>query len=215
MKKLKVCGRLLATLALFVCLFLMLPIMGNAATVSAEETTSGEGAETPVTPEEGTEGETGDGGLQTLVDGFLAQLKAKYGEDYETYYNAILAEWGSVEEYLLSLIDENTPDAVASGWTAFVKWLSDYAPIWGSVLAIVAVIIVVLFGKKALNKVVQWITGMNTKFKTIVSAFNTLYASEKAQNEALVKLLGENERFAEERKALEEANGEIEKDETV
>lgn len=208
MKKLKVCGRLLVTLALIVCLFLVLPVMGNAATVSAEETTSGEGAETPVTPEEGTEGETGDGGLQALVDGFLAQLKARYGEDYETYYNAILAEWGSVEEYLLSLIDENTPDAVARGWTAFVKWLSDYAPIWGSALAIVAVIIVALFGK-VLN------TGMNRKFKTFVSAFNTLYTSEKAQNEALVKLLGENERFAEERKALEEANREIEKDETV
>ena len=215
MKKLKVCGRLLATLALFVCLFLVLPVMGNAATVSAEETTSVEGAETPVTPEEETDGEIDDSGLQSLVDGFLAQLKAKYGEDYETYYNAIFAEWGSVEEYLLSLIDENTPDAVASGWTAFVKWLSDYAPIWGSALAIVAVIIVVLFGKKALNKVVQWITGMNTKFKTIVSAFNTMYASEKAQNEALVKLLGENERFSEERKALEEANGEIDKDEIV
>lgn len=208
MKKLKVCGRLLATLALFVCLFLVLPVMGNAATVSAEETTSGEGAETPVTPEEETEGETGDGWLQTLVDGFLVQLKARYGEDYETYYNAILAEWGSVEEYLLSLIDENTPDAVARGGAAFVKWLSDYAPIWGSALAIVAVIIVALFGEKL-------ITGMNKKFKTIVSAFNTLYTSEKAQNEALVKLLGENERFAEERKALEEANREIEKDETV
>lgn len=215
MKKLKVCGRLLAMLALIVCLFLVLPVMGNAATVSAEETTSEEGAETPVTPEEETDGEIDDSGLQALVDGFLAQLKARYGEDYETYYNAILAEWGSVEQYLLSLIDENTPDAVARGWTAFVKWLSDYAPIWGSALAIVAVIIVILFGKKALNKVVEWITGMNTKFKTIVSAFNTLYASEKAQNEALVKLLGENERFADERKALEEANGEIDKDETV
>lgn len=214
MARLKLMGKLMILLTLVFCL--MGVLMGNAVTANAEEITAEEEAEAPVNPAEGSGEEADRNDLQTLIDGFLTQLKAKYGDDYETYYNAILAEWGSMQEYLLSLIDDGTvPDVAASGWSAFVNWLGTYSPIWGSILAVVGVIIVILFGKKALSKIVTWITGMNTKFKTIVSAFNTLYTTQKAQNAALIKLLGENERFTEERKALEEATGELDRDETV
>lgn len=208
MLKIKRFNRLFIIISLVVCGLLCALFMGNAATVTYAD----EGAqETPAEGELPAEEETDGSGLKSLVDGFIAQLKAKYGDDYETYYNAILAEWGSVEEYLLSLADDS-PDAAASGWTSFVKWLGEYAPIWGSILAVVALIIVIVFGKKALNKVAGWATGTGGKFKTVFKSINKMYKADVAEMKALVKLLGENPRFEEERKALEESVKEIEND---
>lgn len=187
--------------------FLLCPLFMGNATASAEEN-----AEPPVTDETTVDEETGAEGLKTLVDGFIEQLKAKYGEDYETYYNAIIAQWGSIEEYLLSLVTEDTPDAVANGWTAFVKWLGEYSPVWGSIFAIVTVMIVVLLGKKALNKVANWVTGTGGKFKTLFGEVNKIDAALNAQSKALVKLLGENERFKEERDELEKTAGDLSDD---
>lgn len=208
MLKIKRFNRLFIIVSLVVCGLLCALFMGNATTVANAD----EGAqETPAEGELPAE-ETQDGsGLKSLVDGFIAQLKAKYGDDYETYYNAILAEWGSVEEYLLSLADDS-PDVAASGWTSFVEWLGEYAPIWGSILAVVALIIVIVLGKKALNKVAGWATGTGGKFKTVFKSINKMYKADVAEMKALIKLLGENPRFGEEKKALEESVKEIEND---
>lgn len=184
---------LIALVSVIVLLFSCAFCMGNAVRVSAEEAPQEE-----VTDE--------------LVNGFLAQLKAKYGDEYETYYNAILAEWGSVEEYLLSLVNDDTPDAAANGWTRFVKWLGEYSPIWASILAVAAVIIIIVCGKKALGKVANWVTGTGGKFKTVFNSINKLYAAQNAQSEALIKLLGENEKFKNERAALQSSVEEIKKD---
>ena len=184
--------------------FLLCPLFMGNATASAEEV-----AEPPVTDETTDKTETVEDGLKSLVDGFIEQLKTKYGDDYETYYNAIIEQWGSIEEYLLSLVTEDTPDAAANGWTAFVKWLGEYSPVWGSIFAVVAVIIVVLLGKKALNKVTGFVTGTGGKFKTLFGEVNKIDAALSAQSKALVKLLGENEKFKEERGALEKTAGDL------
>ncbi len=202
MRKFKVLWRAVALVAIGFCFALFPLLMGNAPAVTNEgvQETPAESQKLP------TDEETTDG-LKTLVDGFLAQLRDKYGEDYETYYNAILDKWGSIEEYLLSLVGEE--DEAGSGWISFVNWLHEYAPVWGSVLAVALLIIVILFGKSALRKVSDWVTGTGKRFHTIYSAFNTLYAAQKAQNDALLKLLGENERFQTEREALEKASEEL------
>ncbi len=194
---------LIALVSVIVLLFSCAFCMGNTVRTSAEEAPQTE----EVTDEKSE--------LKTLVEGFLAQLKAKYGEDYETYYNAILAEWGSVEAYLLSLVDENTPDVTATGWTKFVKWLGEYAPIWASILAAGAIIIIIVCGKKALGKVANWATGTGGKFKTVFNSINKLYTAQNAQSEALIKLLGENEKFKNERAALQSSVEEIKKDDDV
>lgn len=194
---------LIALVSVIVLLFSCAFCMGNTVRASAEEAPQTE----EVTDEKSE--------LKTLVEGFLAQLKAKYGEDYETYYNAILTKWGSVEAYLLSLVDEDTPDATATGWTKFVKWLGEYAPIWASILAVAAIIIIILCGKKALQKVAEWVTGSRGKFKTVFNSINKLYAAQNAQSEALIKLLGENDKFKNERAALQASVEEIKKDDDV
>lgn len=98
-------------------------------TACAEETVQ----ETPAEPQEpATEEEPGQpdetpqegegGGIQALIEGFIAQLKDKYGDQWQQYYDAIIAEWGTVEQYLLSLVPEDAPDVVKDGWTSFVDW---------------------------------------------------------------------------------------------
>jgi len=184
--------------------FLLCPLFMGNATASAEEV-----SEPPVTDETTDKTETVEDGLKSLVDGFIEQLKTKYGDDYETYYNAIIEQWGSIEEYLLSLVTEDTPDAVANGWTAFVQWLGEYSPVWGSIFAVVAVIIVLLLGKKALNKVTGFVTGTGGTFKTLFGEVNKIDAALNAQSKALVKLLGENEKFKDERENLEKTAGDL------
>lgn len=167
--------------------------------------------ETPVEPQEpsdGQDGETDDGaqsGLQTLVDGFITQLKDKYGDQWQQYYDAIIAEWGTVEQYLLSLVPEDSPDVVKDGWQEFVSWLGEYSPIWGSILAAVLVIIVIVFGKKALN-------ALKNFFLSLFRSKNKEYQALTAQNEALLALLGENPKFEENRAALKASNKEMAKD---
>ena len=173
----------------------------------AEETVQ----EAPVEPQEpsdGQDGETDDGaqsGLQTLVDGFIAQLKDKYGDQWQQYYDAIIAEWGTVEQYLLSLVPEDSPDVVKDGWQEAVSWLGEYSPIWGSILAAVLVIIVIVFGKKALN-------ALKNFFLSLFRSKNKEYQALTAQNEALLALLGENPKFEENRAALKASNKEMAKD---
>lgn len=176
-------------------------------TACAEETVQ----EAPVEPQEpsdGQDGETDDGaqsGLQTLVDGFITQLKDKYGDQWQQYYDAIIAEWGTVEQYLLSLVPEDSPDVVKDGWQEFVSWLGEYSPIWGSILAAVLVIIVIVFGKKALN-------ALKNFFLSLFRSKNKEYQALTAQNEALLALLGENPKFEENRAALKASNKEMAKD---
>ena len=215
MLKLKKFYKLLLVVSLVVCGALCVLFTGGATIVYADEGTA---LETPAEGEiEGAGEETGEddgNGLQGLVDGFLAGLKEKYGDEYETYYNAILEKWGSVEAYLLSLVDDGTiPDVAADGWTAFVHWLGEYAPIWGSILAVVLLIIAILVGRKALRKVAGFVRLSRGDFKKMFACQNKIYKAHIAEMQAIVKLLGRNEQlYVEERKALQESIEEIQKD---
>ena len=195
MYRLKFFGKICVLAAIAVLLFTCSVIgMGNAVANAEEEVQTEKGEE-------------------SLVSGFLGQLKDKYGEDYELYYNAILDEWGSVDAYLLSLAEnESIPDVAADGWKRFVAWLGEYSPIWGSILAVVCIIVIILFGKFALGKIKHFVMSVADKFKTLFKSVNKQYVIMKAQNDALLALLGENPKFEEKRKALISANGEIEKD---
>ena len=74
-------------------------VVVNAETPASEETESEpaqEPAETPAEPQEGADEESSEpsddeaqseetDALETLIDGFLAQLKAKYGDEWQKY----------------------------------------------------------------------------------------------------------------------------------
>lgn len=152
-------------------------------------------AEEPLEPTDGSE-------TENLVDRFIANLKDKYGDDYEYYLNAILEQWGSVEAYLLSLTD-NLPDELQTGYADFIGWLGEYASIWAPCLAVALVIIGFIVGKKALNTILNRI--VEARIKPIEEELNKQSAAQAAQLKATRALLGTNERFAEERKSAEDA----------
>lgn len=138
----------------------------------------------------------------SLVDRFIGNLKEKYGEDYEYYLNAILEQWGSVEAYLLSLTD-NIPEEFQAGYNEVIQWLGDYAPVWAPVLAVALVIFAVLFGKKVVNK---WFNKIvEARIQPIQAELNKQSEAQAAQLKVTRALLGTSEKFAEERKASEQA----------
>lgn len=188
-------------IALLVCLWTFLMLGNTRLTCRAEELT-----EETQTEEETTE-------KRSVAEEFIEKLKEKYGDDYDYYYTAIIDKWGSVENYLLSVIDEKAPDdKTAEGWCAFVSWLGEYSPVWASILAIGCVVLIILLGKKALNKIAEYVTGNGQKFKTLFAEINKIDSAQAAQNAALIKLLGRNEQFREEREALEKSVEEIKDD---
>lgn len=209
MSKIKSIGRLALIICLIVCLAVGTFCMGGAAVVHADEPTE---QETPVTSEIEGDADKADeseyNGSQSLVDGFLAQLKEKYGDEYETYYNAIIAEWGSIEAYLLSLADDGIiPDVAADGWKAFVHWMGENAPIWAPILALIILIVVIIIFRKKIKLLMSFVKLL------FVRPTNKIFKALIAQNQALILLLGNGERSAEAREALTESIEEMQKEE--
>ena len=141
--------------------------------------------------------------IYSLVEGFIEEMKAKYGEEYENYLNEILAEWGTVEDYLLSLVGDRT-DPVSNGWRNFVTWLGENAPVWAPALAIALVIAGILLARSIIRK--YW----DKQKKIFTVGMNKLFEAQIAQGKALEKLLGEGPKTEGERAALKASTEKLE-----
>ncbi len=183
---------LAVTLLLFVC-------AGAALTTYADVENTESGGE--VSDEEQT-----DDGFKSVVDGFLSFMREQYGEDYEYYYNHIIEQWGSVEAYLLSF-GEKLPEEYQNDWDIFVAWLGEYSVLWAPPLAVIVVLIVVLFGKRKFEKILEKI--VVKMVKPIINELNTQSGAMVANLHALKSLLGSNPKFDETVKELEESEREL------
>lgn len=148
-----------------------------------------------------------------LAEEFIQTLKDRYGEQWETYYNAILDEWGTVEAFLLSAMPDGAPDVAKDGWNKFVDWTRENWVIIAAVGAVVLTVIVVLFGKKCVGLIIGFFKKMFSLVGKLFSGVNLLYKNAKAQNDALLALMGNNPRFSAQRDALSATNEEMMKDE--
>lgn len=189
LKSTKILLSLALVAALMIAVFTAVPLAFAEGTAPGTSETQTDGNET-----------------ENLVDRFIENLKEKYGEDYEYYLNAILEQWGSVEAYLLSLTD-NLPDGFRAGYTDFIAWLGDYSPVWAPALAVALVIVGFIVGKKALNTILNKI--VEARIQPIQDELNKQSEAQAAQLKATRALLGTNEKFAEERKAAENAEKQL------
>ena len=98
---------------------------------------------------------------------------------------------------------DNLPEEFQTGYTNFINWLSEYAPVWAPCLAVALIIIGFIVGKKALNKMLARL--VDARVSPIQSELNKQSEAQAAQLKATRALLGTNEKFAEERKAAETA----------
>lgn len=144
--------------------------------------------------------------FNALVVQFTDYLKAKYGEDYDLYYNQIIAQWGSIEAYLLSL-GEKLPEEHRTGWQKFVGWLTEYSPVWAPVFAVILAILGGVIGKKQLNKLIDKL--VNSKLSPLVRELNLQSNATAAMLNAQKALLGGNERFTETVAEIDKAEREL------
>ena len=176
-----------------------------------EEQTPTEEPEEPVTkPEEPTEDNTDEpsDAVQQFIDG----LKEQYGNNWTTYYNAILAQWGTVENYLMSLLPEDSPDVVKDAWLAFVAWTRDNWVILAAIGATIASavgVIVYVFTKKRAKAFM--LSAYDDKFAKLYEEYNKQSAAIKAQNAALIALTGANPKYEETRAVLKQTGDDLDK----
>lgn len=156
-----------------------------------------------------------DGEIDTVEDGadfnevverFTEYLKEAYGADYDYYYNLIISQWGSIENYLLAFGDY-LPEEARNGWETFISWLSEYAPIWATALAIIALIVALILRKRQMRTVVeQTVAPIVKELNAQSKATATMMRSQKA-------LLGTNGKFSEVVQDLDESEKELTGDE--
>lgn len=151
--------------------------------------------------------------IDDIATQFISYLKEKYGEDYTYYYNIIIEKWGSIEGYLLDF-GNKLPEEQQSGWDKFVGWLQEYAVIWAPILAVIALIVAIIFGKKIYKKIKDWFTLLveklvNKKLAPIENELNLQSKAMAATLHSLKALLGSSEKFAENVKELDEADKEL------
>ena len=167
--------------------------------------------EEPVTdPEEPTEDEPVTDEPSDAVQQFIDGLKEQYGNNWTTYYNAILAQWGTVENYLMSLLPEDSPDVVKDAWLAFVAWTRDNWVILAAIGATIASavgVIVYVFTKKRAKAFM--LSAYDDKFAKLYEEYNKQSAAIKAQNAALIALTGANPKYEETRAALQKTGDEL------
>lgn len=176
-----------------------------------EEQPTTEEPEEPITePEEPTEDEPVTDEPSDAVQQFIDGLKEQYGNDWTTYYNAILAQWGTVENYLMSLLPEDSPDVVKDAWLAFVAWTRDNWVILAAIGATIASavgVIVYVFTKKRAKAFM--LSAYDDKFAKLYEEYNKQSAAIKAQNAALIALTGANPKYEETRAALQKTGDEL------
>lgn len=144
--------------------------------------------------------------LSDAADKFREYLKERYGADYDYYYNKIIAEWGSIEEYLLSF-GEKLPEEYKTGWDKFVGWLGEYSAVWAPPFAVAIVIIVAVVGKKQFNRIVERI--VNARLAPIVKELNSQSKATVSIIRAQTALLGNGEKFAPVAAELRESEKEL------
>ena len=154
----------------------------------------------PAETEEDTE-------IENVAANFVEWLKATFGADYEYYYNQIIDNWGSIENYLLQFGEENIPEEYQTGWNEFVAWLGEYSAVWAPVFAVAIVILVYIIGKKRLESIMKKvvdskISAVGTEMNKQSKALTSIIRSQKA-------MFGTNEKFADNVKELDESEKEL------
>ncbi len=193
-----------ALLALLAAILLIFICMGATVTASADnvQPVGQTEQEETVDPDISLDEAQNDG----VEAKFIELLKAKYGEDYEYYYNRIISQWGSIEAYLLSL-GNKLPEEHRSPWRKFVGWLDEYSVIWAPALAVILIICVGVIGKKQFNKLVEKVVSgkvspINDELNKQSAALVTIMHTQKL-------LLPKTEQFSETASELESAEKEL------
>lgn len=178
---------------------------------SAEEVQSvSENAENQPVEGENVSGEQTDeptsGGVSDSVREYLMSV---YGAEWETHYNQIIEQWGSIEKYLLSA-SENLPDEYKYKAQELIINAGGYVPIIAYGILIIVAIAITIYqwckNKKLKDDLNSVKAGQNQELEGELAIMNGLKALF-----TVFKELTPGEQFIESRKKLESAETAINK----
>lgn len=138
---------------------------------------------------------------------FVEWLKATFGSDYEYYYNLIIENWGSIEDYLLEFGESHLPDSFQAGLEIVISWLSKYVTIWAPVLAIIIIIFVYCMAKRRFKKIVS--EAVDSQMTIVSTELNKQARATMAVMHAQKALLGKNAKFADTISEIETSENEL------
>lgn len=187
-------------------------ISGGVMIASAEEvsdptpqteiTDEGQGETPPaVEPEEPEQTD------EQIGEDFVEWLKATFGSDYEYYYNQIIENWGSIEDYLTQFGEEHLPEGFNAGLQKVLDWLNEYVAIWAPVLAIVVIVAYYLIKKRSTRKTIEKV--VDSKMTVLSDELNKQSKAIMAIGHGQTALLGKNARFADTVKEIEDTEKEL------
>lgn len=138
---------------------------------------------------------------------FVEWLKATFGSDYEYYYNQIIENWGSIEDYLTQFGEEHLPEGFNAGLQKVLDWLNEYVVIWAPVLAIVVIVAYYLIKKRSTRKTIEKV--VDSKMNVLSGELNKQSKAIMAIGRGQTALLGKNARFADTVKEIEDTEKEL------
>ena len=142
---------------------------------------------TEITETEPTTPESAEGG-ETLADRVKAYLQGIYGEDYEVYYNKIIENWGSVENFLLNASD-NLPEEYKYKATELLTTVNAWIGVGADAILLFCVGIYIVYRAQKNKKTAADLTTLKACDNQIETAQLALINSQKAQSAALQALL--------------------------
>ncbi|MGN0807991.1 MAG: hypothetical protein ACI4MN_06065 [Candidatus Coproplasma sp.] len=178
---------------------------------SAEEVQSvSENAENQPVEGEDVSGEQTDEPTSNGVSDSVKQyLMSVYGAEWETHYNQIIEQWGSIEKYLLSA-SENLPDEYKYKAQELIVNAGGYVPIIAYCLLILGAIAFTIYQWRKNKKVARDLdsvkAGQNQELEGELAIMDGLKALF-----TVLKELTPGERFSSSRASLESAETKINK----
>lgn len=178
---------------------------------SAEEVQSvSENAENQPVEGENVSGEQTDeptsGGVSDSVKQYLMSV---YGEEWESHYNQIIEQWGSIEKYLLSA-SENLPEEYKYKAQELIMSVGGYVPLIAYCLLIIGAMAISIYqrvkNKRLAGEIASVKAGQNQELEGDLAIMDGLKAIF-----TVLKDLTPGERFDGSREALLSAEAKLDK----
>jgi len=201
---------LISVFTLSACCLTFSRSVDTVFTVYAAETAEGTEQteeETTEPTEPTTEGQEEEVDNETIAANVKEYLQSIYGDDYETYYNQIIENWGSVEKYLLSA-SENLPEEHQYKVTELITKINTYIGVAADGVLLLCVGIYIICRARKNKKVQSDLDRLKTASNQTQSAELAIMSSLTAHGEALKQLMP-NQKFETATTAITEAETEL------
>lgn len=179
--------------------------------VFAEEAQNvSENAENQPAESEDVSGEQTDGPASDGVSDSVKQyLMSVYGAEWETHYNQIIEQWGSIEKYLLSA-SENLPDEYKYKAQELILSAGGYVPLIAYCLLIIGAMAISIYqrikNKRLAGEIASVKAGQNQELEGDLAIMDGLKAIF-----TVLKDLTPGERFDGAREVLDSAEAKLDK----